>query len=95
MIWFGVRIYVFYSRSFSSLFSVDVTYDLIESSFRLIFSSATIEPAHEATGAAGLVHRLLFVRFEGVELSLGLVQLLQSLQINSLHAVIIFFIVLN
>ena len=89
---------LFSRRSFTSLFSMDVmdvTYYLIESSFRFIFfSSATIEPADEATGAAGLVHRLLFVRFEGVELSLGLVQLLQSLQVNSLHAVIIFFIVL-
>ena len=89
---------LFYSRVahlYLSLLRIDITYDLIESSFRLIFSSAAIEPADEATSAAWLVHRLLFVRFEGVDLSLGLVQLLQSLQINSLYAGIIIFIVLN
>ena len=64
-----------------------------ESSIRLISPSAAVEPAQEAAGAAGLVHRLLLVRLEGIDLSV--VQLLQSLQINSLDTIIIFFIVLN
>ena len=64
-----------------------------ESSIRLISPSAAVEPAQEAARAAGLVHRLLLVRLEGIDLSV--VQLLQSLQINSLDTIIIFFIVLN
>ena len=64
-----------------------------ESSIRLISPSAAVEPAQEAVGAAGLVHRLLLVRLEGIDLSV--VQLLQSIQVNSLYTIIIFFIVLD